>query len=363
MSHDQPAVPAELTEVGELDAVAITDRGQVAQARRVDGQHHSFLGFAEPDLPRRQAGVLQRRPGQVDHASQGLGHLANRRGQPARPAVGDGGVQAGGLVEHVDEQLLGDRVADLHAGPGYLARGPVHGPAAERRPADAVAPGSPADDDHPVAGVGPGQRGVEGGRDTDASGVHQGVRGVPRVVHHGPGNGGQADLVAVVGDAGDHPVGDPQGMQHAVGRLALIGWAEAQDVGHGDGPVGGAHHVPDHPAHTGVRPAEGFDGAGVVVRLGLQGDGAFLGERHDAGVSGEGVDHPWPVDLLGREAQLCQQRRDQRTVGQADGGAERGVGAVLAPGLGDHLQFGVRGLTAHLPEVLGNRLHLAEIQR
>ena len=58
-----------------------------------------------------------------------------------------------GLAQHVDQQLLDDRVADLHAGAGDLAGGGVHRRAGERRAADAVAPGAPAEHDHAVAGV------------------------------------------------------------------------------------------------------------------------------------------------------------------------------------------------------------------
>ena len=87
------------------------------------------------------------------------------------------------------------------------------------------------------------------------------VRRVGGVVEDGTGDGRQADLVAVVGDAVDHALADAPGVQGAVGDVGerQVGWAEAQDVGAGDRPVGGAEHVADHAADAGVGAAERFD--------------------------------------------------------------------------------------------------------
>ena len=121
-------------------------------------------------------------------------------------------------VEHVDQQLLGDGVADLHAGPGHLAGRGVHRGAGERRPADAVAPGAPTEHDDAVARERPvGQRPLGG--DADAAAEDQRVRREAGVVEHGAGDRRQADLVAVVGDAVDHAVADAPRVQRAVGEL------------------------------------------------------------------------------------------------------------------------------------------------
>ena len=80
------------------------------------GQHHALLGFGEPDFPGRQAGVFERHVAQVDVGADAAGHLAHRRGKPARAAVGDGVIQAlvAGAHDHLDQPFLGDRIADLH---------------------------------------------------------------------------------------------------------------------------------------------------------------------------------------------------------------------------------------------------------
>ena len=184
----------------------------------IHGHDHALLRLAEPHLPRSQTGVLQRRACQVDVGTDTLGHFPDCRRQPARPAVGDRREQAGGVAQHIDQQLLDDGVADLHAGTGDIARGRVHRRARERGPTQAVAPGAATEHDHEVAGVWAGQRGSVIG-DADAAAVHQWVGDVTGVVQHRAGNRGQADLVAVVGDAGHDARFDQSRMQNAIGDL------------------------------------------------------------------------------------------------------------------------------------------------
>ena len=95
VAHDEAAVAGERAEVGELDAVAVAAGLQRGEARRRHGDDHALLGLGQPDLPRRQAGVLQRRGGQLDVGADVLGHLADGRRQPAGAAVGDRRPQVG----------------------------------------------------------------------------------------------------------------------------------------------------------------------------------------------------------------------------------------------------------------------------
>ena len=274
---------------------------QRGQPFGIHGDDHPLLRFGEPDLPRLEARVLERHEGEVDVGADAVGHLADGGGQTARPTVGDRRPQPVGAGEHVDEQLLRDGIADLHAGAGDLAGRGVHRRAGERRPPDAVPAGAAAEHDDPVAGERPGgERPV--GRHADAAAEHQRVGGETGVVEHGAGHGGEADLVAVVGDAGHHPLPDASRVQGAVGQLVdgQIGRTEAQHVGDGERIVAGAHHVPDDPADPGVGAAERLDGGRMVVRLGLQGERGALGERDDAGVAGERRADEGGVDRVGR---------------------------------------------------------------
>ena len=151
-SHDEPAVAGELADVGQLDAVEPAALAQLVEAVRVDRHDHPLLRLGQPDLPRLEAGVLEWHEVELDVGPDAFGHLADRRRQPAGAAVGDRRVQVLGADQHVDQQLLDDRVADLDAGAGHLAGGGVHRERRERRAADAVAPGAATEHDDPVAG-------------------------------------------------------------------------------------------------------------------------------------------------------------------------------------------------------------------
>ena len=200
-------------------------------------------------------------------------------------------------------------------------------------------PGAPAEHDDAVARERPvGQRPVGG--DADAPAEHQRVRREAGVVEHGAGDGRQADLVAVVGDAVDHAVADAPRVQRAVGQLGdrQVGRAEAQHVGDGDRAVGGAEHVADHAADAGVGAAERLDGRRVVVRLGLEGDRRALDERHDAGVADERRAHErarrrrrWRR-AAGRAATAarCRRRRERRR-GTSCGRSARSTSGRASP--------------------------------
>ena len=194
---------------------AFLDGGEVVGC---DGDHHALLRLGEPHLPRVEAGVLAGHEVEVDVGADPLGHLADRRRQPTGAAVGDRRVQVLGADQGVDQELLDDRVADLHARAGDLAGGGVHRGRRERGAADAVAPGGASEHDHTVAG----ERAVvdrSARRRADAAGEHEWVGGVGRVVEDRAGDRGQADLVAVVGDAVDHAVADAPRVQRAVGEV------------------------------------------------------------------------------------------------------------------------------------------------
>ena len=309
-SHDEPAVAGERAEIGELDAVDPTALAQLAEAVRIDRHDHPFLRFRQPDLPRIEARVLERHEVELDVGTDAVGHLADRRRQSAGAAVGDRRVEILGTDQHVDQQLLGDRVADLDARSRDRAGGGVHRQRRERRAADSVAPGATTEDDDAVARMGAGERRTIVGH-TDATGEHQRVGGVGGVVQHGTGDGRQADLVAVVGDTVDHTLADPQRVEGAVGDIGEqgVGWAEAQDVGDRDRAVGSAEHIADHPADSGVGAAERFDRRRVVVGLGLEGDRRAGPVGDDARVADERRPHERRVDGIRALAQHGEQRR------------------------------------------------------
>src|SRR5690606_29457415 len=71
-------------------------------------------------------------------------------------------------------------------------------------------------------------------------------------------HGGDADRVAVAGDAGDDAIDEPR-------RLRMRGRAEAQAVQRGDGPRAHGEHVAEDAADAGRRALVGLDVRRVVV--------------------------------------------------------------------------------------------------
>ena len=361
---DQPVVAGELAEISELDSVTIADRLHCSHLGGIDGEHHAFLGFGEPDLPGAETRVLERRGAEFDPCADAFGHLADGGGEPAGAAIGDRGEQALCFGEHFHHQLLGDRVPDLDARSCDLAGRGIHRGRGEGGATQAVSAGPPADGDDPVAGLGTRERRADIG-DADAPTEHQRIGGVGRVVQDRSGDGWKPHLVAVVGHTGDDAGPDAAGVQHTIGELGRrqIGRAEAEDVGAGDRVVSGTEDVADHAADAGVGPAERLDRGRVVVGLGLQRQGAPGLERDDAGVAHERRDDERSVDRVGRVPQSLQQRGSLVTGRGGDSRPERLVSTVLAPGLSDRLELDIGRVAALVlePGLQGEQLLGVEI--
>ncbi len=200
--------------------------------------------------------------------------------------------------------------------------------------------------------------------DADAPGEHQRVGGEGGVVEHRAGDGRQADLVAVVGDAVDHALADAQRVEGAVGDVGErdVGWPEAQDVGDRDRAVGGTEHVADHAADAGVGAAERFDRRRVVVGLGLERDRRAWAVRHDAGVADERRPHERGGDGVGATPQHGEQRWPFVAGVGHERRPERLVRAVFAPRLGDRLELDVGRITTLGDEVLLHGQQLVGIE-
>src|ERR1051326_2715939 len=139
-------------------------------------------------------------------------------------------------------------------------------------------------------------------------------------------DGGDAEAVSVVGDAGDHS-GDDALVAGAV--FGIVERAEAERVHHGDGAGAHGKNVAQNAADPGGGALEGLDKAGVIVGLDLEGDDIAAANIDDAGILARSLD-----DERAASGELFQV--DARTL----------VRAVLAPHHGENAQFGVGGLAA-----------------
>ena len=137
--------------------------------------------------------------------------------------------------------------------------------------------------------------------------VHQRVAVVAGFEDGLAADGGDAETIAVVGDAGNHAFEYP-----AVARD--VERAKAQRVHHRDGHGAHGEDVAQDAADTGGCALKRLDEAGVVVRFDLEGDGPAVADVDDAGVLARPLQHEFA-----RGGQLLQVQA--RTL----------VGAMLAP--------------------------------
>ncbi len=277
-------------------------------------------------------------------AVAGRGELGGGARETGAAEVLDAGDDACGeqLERALDEQLLHERVADLHArplgrAPGAVGMG-VEGLAGQHGDAtDAVATGARTVEHHLVAGAGcVGEVEVLVAEHAHAESVDQRVAGVGLVEDGLAADVGQAEAVAVAAHAGHDPG------QHARG-VGGVERAEAQRVHHRD--RAGAHRedVADDAADAGGSALVGLDERRVVVALDLERHGVALTDVEHAGVLADPGKQPSRAD-----------RRRLRTVLKAFGGGTELlevhlgglVGAVLAPHHAVHRELGARRPTA-----------------
>ena len=121
-----------------------------------DCQHHAFLRFGEPDLPRGKTGIFQTDAESDPHHSRSWmpSHPPRRTSPPApqsvmslyRPKIT-------GADDDIDQSFFGDRVADLHGCAGDFACLRVHRHGGEGRAAQAITSCAPAEHDDTISNL------------------------------------------------------------------------------------------------------------------------------------------------------------------------------------------------------------------
>ena len=283
-------VRAQLARVGDLadhrevELPAAADLLHRRELLRGNHRHHPFLALGDHDLDRREVGLPQGHPVEVDvePCASAARHLRQRGGEAGgaeilerldEPAFGQ-------LEARLDQLLAGERVADLDGRAlvlvlvGQLLAGEHAGAA------DAVAPGRGAVEDDEVARPGRTRaRELVGAEQADAHGVDERVVPVGPVEDRLAADGRDADAVAVVADPADRPV------EVEVRR------AEAEPVEERDRPRAHRHDVAEDPADARGGALEGLDRRGVVVALHLEGAREPVAEVDDTRVLSRALQH------------------------------------------------------------------------
>ena len=229
--------------------------------------------------------------------------------------AGGQGFQAG-----FNEGFLQEGVAYLHGGAAFLVVAVIvrKGPGSQAGSAvDAVPAGAGAGEEQQVARrVGGGAGEVVDFGDAHAHSVDQRIAGVGFVKADFAGHVGDADAVAVPGDA----VHDAAQQPAVVG---VVRGAKTEGVKQGDGAGAHGEDVADDAAHAGGGALQGFYGGGVVVGFHFEHDRQAVADVDGAGVFRAGPGQ----DAGGAGGQHSQQ------------GAGVFVAAVFAPQGAEHPQF------------------------
>jgi hypothetical protein len=228
---------------------------------------HALLRLREQDLVRRHPRLADRHLAHVDRDAHvpARRHLGGRRGEAGGAHVLDRHDRAAAdqLQARLEEELLGERVAHLHARALRLARlAQVLG--GERRAVDPVPPRARADGEDRVAdALRDRAHQLVLLHEADAHRVDERVALVRVVEHHLARHGGHAHAVAVVADALHHA-------GEEVAHARRVERSEAERVEHRDRARAHREHVAQDAAHAGGGALVGLDRRRVVVRLDLE---------------------------------------------------------------------------------------------
>ena len=259
-------------------------------------QQHALLAFRKHDLVGAHAGFTLRNQIEFDIEADAAAraHLAGGTGEAGSAHILNAHDGAGlhGFKTCFEQQLLHERVADLHVGALGLSSF-VEFFARHRRAVNAVAAGLGPDIDHGIArAAGLGVEDLVLADEAKRKGVHQRVAAVTGLEFGFAAEVGHAKAVAVTGDAAYHALDHGVISVHetAIGGVRFNG-PKAQRVHHGQRPRAHGEDVAQNAAHAGGRALEGLNVAGMVVAFDLEGAGPSVAHVDDTGIFAWALHH------------------------------------------------------------------------
>ena len=326
MTEDEAPAVGKPADHGKFQLPLLEDAACVVLAALAQHHEHALLALREHDLVGRHPALALGHEIEVEVGAQPAlaRHLEGRRGKAGGAHVldGDDGVGGHQLEARLDQQLLGEGIADLHRGPlridGIADRRRCHG-----GPVDAVAPGAGSHVHHWVANAfgARSEHAVLRG-DSHGHGVHQDVAVVSRIKAARAADRGHTDAVAVPADARHDAA-------HQMAGAGMAGTTEPERVEVGYRPRAHGEYIAQDAADAGCRALVRLDVGGVVVALHLEDGDAAAADVDDPGVFSRSADHP-----------RCFRWQLAQPLLRAL------VGAVLAPHHRKDAEFGDIGLAA-----------------
>ena len=313
-----------LTHHGGLQTPASEALHQRLLATGLHHKQHPLLGLREQKFVGRHAVFAGRDAIEVEFNPQATfgRHLRTTAGESGSPHVlGRHHITAGeGLQAGLDQPLLQKRITHLNRRTVVQGVGTEFG-TGETGAAHAIPTRGAAHVDHRIAHpLGAGLDDLLGLHQTQRHGIHQGIAAIGRIKGHFPADGGYADAVAVMGDAGHNPFDQPD-------VDGILQRAETQRVQQRDRAGSHGEDVPQNSADPGGSPLKGLHRRWVVVALNLEGQAMAIPQ----------IDHTGVLTRPHQNPRAFRWKPTQQWPGIA-------VAAVFGPHHSEHPQLGTVGL-------------------
>ena len=209
----------------------------------------------------------------------------------------------------------------------------------------------------------------------DIAAIDEWIAQIAFVEIHGAVHGRDAHPIAVIANSGDHPTGHDLGMQYAGWQrfVGSIRGREAENVRIADRfrTQARSERITDHAAETGIGTTVWLEGRRMIVGFHFDTGMELLVELNHPRIVTEDADAPVLIASLLTQFAGCGEDGLLEHALELDvacfidivhASAERFVGTVFAPGLGDSFQFGVGGVSIQILKMLLDRLHFRQTE-
>src|SRR6266853_960480 len=290
----------DLADDDSVEAPLLENRKDFVLAAFFGDEEHALLRFAEHDFVRRHAGFALGNFGEIDFdAGAAAGsHFHGGAGEPGGAHVLNRHDRAGlhGFETGFEEELLHERVADLHVGALLLGLLGEFGGGQERCAVNSVAAGFCAGVNHGIADAfGFGEKDFFFFGDAEGERVDERVLRIARLESDFAADSRNAETISVTADAANDTIEDAavggnfrakwrvasrEGPDKTIGRDRT----ETERIQHRDWTGAHGENVAQDATDARGRALEGFNVTGMIMRFDFEGRDQAVANVHNASV-------------------------------------------------------------------------------
>ena len=229
LQNAQHAVGGDAADLDGVESPFAEDAKDFGFAAALGDEQHAFLRFAEHDFVRGHARFALRHAIQFDFNSHAAtrSHLAGGAGESGSAHVLNSDDRSGGhgFETGLEQELLEKRIAHLDVGPLPLRLLCELRGGQQRGAVNAVAPGLGADVDDRIAfAASAGEEQLIFRSDSQGQNIDQRIPGIARLELHFAADRGNAETIAVKGDAANHAIHQSAIARDGLRRFAIHSW-------------------------------------------------------------------------------------------------------------------------------------------